>query len=85
MINKHEYIYYKPLVGSIRMGKNILRTRDHRLNHISFYVYLAGMISCASVTQLNAHWWLSPLPQANIGDDVRPSTYSAFRLLQNSH
>lgn len=53
MISKHEHIYYEPLVGSIRMGKNILRTREHRLNHISFYVYLAGIISCASVTQLN--------------------------------
>lgn len=53
MISKHEHIYYEPLMGSIRMGKNILRTREHRLNHISFYVYLAGIISCASVTQLN--------------------------------
>lgn len=55
MINKHEHIYYEPLVDSIRMGKNILRTREHRLNHISSYVYLAP--HAAAVSYLcQRHW-----------------------------
>lgn len=61
MINKHEHIYYEPLVDSIRMGKNILRTREHRLNHISFYAYLAGIISCASLTGSCHKFKLRPL------------------------
>lgn len=48
MINKHEHIYYEPLVDSIRMGKNILKPLVGGCGTAEVYLMLINN-PCASV------------------------------------